>query len=90
MKLEKSNKKIVVITGISGAGRSSALKIFEDLGYEAIDNLPFFFINNILEAKIKKNLAVGIDIRSRDFDAEKISSVIQEKQNKINLSVIFF
>ena len=34
------NKKIVIITGLSGAGKSTALKIFEDMGYEAVDNLP--------------------------------------------------
>ena len=35
--------RILIITGLSGAGRTSALKILEDFGYEAIDNLPTFF-----------------------------------------------
>ena len=35
-----SKNKVIIITGLSGAGRSTALKILEDIGYEAIDNLP--------------------------------------------------
>ena len=37
------SKRILIITGLSGAGRTSALKIFEDVGFEAIDNLPTSF-----------------------------------------------
>ena len=70
MKLMKTSK-VILITGLSGAGRTSALKILEDIGFEAIDNLPTSLIVNILESNIKKNIAVGIDIRSRDFNAKK-------------------
>jgi len=49
-----------------------------------------FFLKNIIEVKIKKNLAVGIDIRSRDFDAKKIVSLINKKKKDINISVVFF
>ena len=69
------SNRILIVTGLSGAGRTSALKILEDFGFEAIDNIPFFLLKNIIEAKIKRNLAVGIDIRSRDFDAKKIMNV---------------
>ena len=71
-------KRILIITGLSGAGRTSALKILEDFGFEAIDNLPFFLLSNIIQSNIKKNLAVGIDIRSRDFDAKKMIKLITE------------
>ena len=47
------HKKISIITGLSGAGRTSALKILEDLGFEAIDNIPTSLLANILEANIK-------------------------------------
>ena len=59
----------------------SALKILEDLGFEAIDNIPTSLLINILETNINTNLAVGIDIRSRDFDAKKISRLIKNKKN---------
>ncbi|MAI28657.1 MAG: RNase adapter RapZ [Rickettsiales bacterium] len=82
--------RILIVTGLSGAGRTSALKILEDFGFEAIDNIPFFFLKNIIEAKIKKSLAVGVDIRSRDFDARKIVSLINKKKKEIDISVVFF
>ena len=84
------SNRILIVTGLSGAGRTSALKILEDFGFEAIDNIPFFLLKNIIEAKIKRNLAVGIDIRSRDFDAKKIISLINKKKKDIDISVVFF
>ncbi len=84
------SKRVLIVTGLSGAGRTSALKILEDFGFEAIDNIPFFFLKNIIEVKIRKNLAVGIDIRSRDFDANKIVSLISKKKKDIDISIIFF
>ena len=84
------SNRVLIVTGLSGAGRTSALKILEDFGFEAIDNIPFFFLKSIIEVKIKKNLAVGIDIRSRDFDAKKIVSLISKKKKDINISVVFF
>ena len=84
------SNRILIVTGLSGAGRTSALKMLEDFGFEAIDNIPFFLLKNIIEAKIKRNLAVGIDIRSRDFDAKKIISLINKKKKDVDISVVFF
>ena len=62
----------VIITGLSGAGKSTALKNFEDLGYFCVDNLPTTLIPKFAEIclqlkdKIKK-VALGIDIREGDF-----------------------
>ena len=89
MKLTRKYK-ILIVTGLSGAGRSTALKIFEDMGYEAIDNLPTALIANILDTNISKKIAVGIDIRSRGFNAKKLSNLISKKKKKINISIIFF
>ena len=85
-----SKNKVIIITGLSGAGRSTALKILEDIGYEAIDNLPTSLIANILDSKIKKNIAVGIDIRSRDFNAKKIADLINLKKKELDVSIVFF
>ena len=41
-------KKVVILTGLSGAGRSTALKIFEDLGYDSVDNIPSSLISVLL------------------------------------------
>ena len=89
MNLKKSYNKIIIITGLSGAGRSSALKNLEDLGFEAVDNLPFFLLSKILETKINKNLALGVDVRSRDFDSKKICSLIKSRKDKLKLNTLF-
>ena len=89
MKSEK-RYKIFIVTGLSGAGRSSALKIFEDMGFEAIDNLPTYLLSNIINSKIKRNLAVGIDVRTREFNPKKVANEISKKKKKLDLSVIFF
>lgn len=64
--------RVVVISGLSGAGRSSALKCFEDLGFFCIDNLPPQLLPKLVElctqsrSDINK-IALGIDIREREF-----------------------
>ncbi|MBI5755362.1 MAG: RNase adapter RapZ [Nitrospirae bacterium] len=66
------NLRVVVISGLSGAGRSSALKCFEDLGFFCIDNLPPQLLPKLVElctqsgSEISK-IALGIDIRERGF-----------------------
>ncbi len=63
-------RRIVVVTGLSGAGRSTALKMLEDLGYEAIDNPPLDLLSSIAGAG--GPMALGIDIRTRSFAAEPV------------------
>ena len=75
---------------MSGAGRSSALKIFEDMGFEAIDNLPTYLLSNIINTKIKRNLAVGIDVRTRDFDPKKVAKEISQKKKNLTSFSHFF
>src|SRR5579859_2781530 len=64
--------RIVVVTGMSGAGRSSALKALEDLGYEAVDNLPLSLVPSLMSHRpLSAPLAVGADVRTRDFGDRK-------------------
>jgi UPF0042 nucleotide-binding protein len=61
-------KRVVLVTGQSGAGRSSAIKVLEDLGFEAIDNMPLRLIPALLDdLDAGKSMALGIDPRTRDF-----------------------
>ena len=63
-----SATKIVLVTGLSGAGRSTAIRALEDLGYETIDNLPLSLLPNILTSQNRPSqIAVGLDARNRDF-----------------------
>src|SRR3546814_8357510 len=60
--------RVVLVTGMSGAGRSSALRVLEDEGYEAIDNLPLSLLSGVVnEVGLQRPIAVGVDIRNRDF-----------------------
>ena len=62
---------VVIVTGMSGAGRTLALKAFEDLGYETVDNLPLILLPNLVRGESGgRPLAIGIDIRTRDFGVE--------------------
>jgi UPF0042 nucleotide-binding protein len=62
---------LVLVTGMSGAGRSTALAVLEDLGFEAVDNLPLSLLPRLVQstpsAPTTAPLAIGVDIRSRDF-----------------------
>lgn len=63
---------IVIISGMSGAGKSSALNIFEDMGYYSMDNLPptliMHFLNLVINSNIEiDKIAVGVDIRGGEF-----------------------
>ena len=73
-----NSRRIIVITGMSGAGRSTALKALEDFGYEAVDNLPLSLLENVVahapDGSRSGALAVGIDIRTRDFDVAAINA----------------
>jgi RNase adaptor protein for sRNA GlmZ degradation len=66
---------MLIVTGMSGAGKSTALKALEDLGYEAVDNLPLGLVDTLLatpHSDTPRPLAFGIDTRTRDFQAEAL------------------
>ena len=68
--------KLVLVTGMSGAGKSVALKALEDCGFEAIDNIPLAFLPALTNPQTTGNLVVGSDIRSRDFSADHFIATI--------------
>jgi UPF0042 nucleotide-binding protein len=71
-------KEILLVTGLSGAGKSTVLKTLEDLGWETVDNLPLRLLDRLLSTPLSEStesdspLAVGIGARTRDFDPESI------------------
>ena len=76
----ESTIRLLLVTGMSGAGRSSSLKILEDLGYEAVDNLPLSLLPRLIgrDCSAQRPLAVGIDIRTRDFAVGGLLDEIEE------------
>jgi UPF0042 nucleotide-binding protein len=72
-------KNILLVTGLSGAGKSTVLRTLEDLGWEVVDNLPLLLLDRLLSAALpegsegdNKPLAIGIGARTRDFDPDRI------------------
>ncbi|MFC1557358.1 RNase adapter RapZ [candidate division KSB1 bacterium] len=73
---------LLVVTGISGAGKSTTVKYLEDLGYYCIDNLPIILIMKILELMERKDerfsrIALGIDIREKTFFGQ-VTEILDE------------
>lgn len=68
---------LLLITGASGAGRSTAIHALEDLGYETIDNLPLTLIPRLLDGPpLGRPMALGLDVRNRDFNATALIELI--------------
>lgn len=70
---------IVLVTGPSGAGRSTAINALEDLGYEVIDNLPLSLLPRLLDGPPpNRPLALGLDVRNRDFGVEALIEIVDQ------------
>lgn len=74
---------VVLVSGLSGAGKASILRAFEDLGFEAIDNPPLTFVEDLVaHVELSKGsdpgrrIAVGIDARSRGFNAADVLATV--------------
>ena len=68
---------VVLVSGLSGAGKASVLHALEDLGYEAVDNPPLEMIERLVErADGASGLAVGVDARARGFDADAVLATL--------------
>ncbi|HSU05450.1 MAG TPA: RNase adapter RapZ [Acetobacteraceae bacterium] len=67
--------RVVLVTGLSGAGKASVLRAFEDLGYEAVDNPPLPMLEEMV-TRTERKLAIGMDARSRGFDATRVLEAV--------------
>ena len=69
---------VVLVTGPSGAGRTTAINALEDVGFEAIDNLPLTLAPRLLEGPaLHRPLALGLDTRNRDFASNQMMETIE-------------
>jgi UPF0042 nucleotide-binding protein len=84
--------KLVMITGPSGAGRSTAINALEDLGFEAIDNMPLSLLEPLLQtAALNRPLALGFDTRNRDFSRDEMMELIDRlsRRGDISLELVY-
>lgn len=71
-------KRLLLVTGLSGAGKSTVLNSLEDLGWEVVENLPLSLLSRLLATPPSvgsaddRPLAIGLDSRTRGFDAQKL------------------
>ncbi|MGA9251587.1 MAG: RNase adapter RapZ [Roseobacter sp.] len=74
---EQSARRLVFVTGPSGAGRSSALNVLEDAGFEVVDNLPLRLLPALIESGGNDHpIALGIDPRNRDFSTNGVMDAL--------------
>ncbi len=88
--------RIVLVTGLSGAGKTSALHAFEDMGYEVVDNLPLALVRRLLHTAVgdeeRRPLALGIDLRTRDFAAAHLAGLLRDLKARPDVApeLLFF
>jgi UPF0042 nucleotide-binding protein len=87
--------KLYIVSGMSGAGKSQALKIFEDFGFVCVDNMPAQMVVNFIDICVKdhkkyKNVAISIDSRAGRYLSKFKEFLVVLKNKKINYKIVFF
>ena len=90
-------QRILLVTGVLGAGKTTALRVLEDLGWEAIDNFPIRLLDRLLETQPAQEqasphgeaapVAVGFDTRTRGFDPARIIERVKGLSDRPDLSI---
>lgn len=90
--------RIIIVSGLSGAGKSTALNAFEDMGFEAVDNLPVSLLPKLLRLgggedgdSDRGPLAIGIDSRTRAFEPAKVLQMIDRlrRRDDVEIGLLF-
>ena len=75
----------LIVTGLSGAGISSALKALEDLGYEVFDNFPLALAAPLIKETGQARIAIGVDTRTRGFSSDTVVKALK----RLNAQLLF-
>jgi UPF0042 nucleotide-binding protein len=87
-----TDHRLVFVTGPSGAGRTTAIRVLEDLGYEGIDNIPLSLVPRLVEgAPLDRPIVLGLDVRNRDFNATALIELIDSltRDPRVDLEVLY-
>ncbi|MDK9762135.1 RNase adapter RapZ [Vibrio sp. D420a] len=81
--------RLIVVSGQSGAGKSVALRVLEDLGYYCVDNLPVNLLGNFVESvkESNQNVAVSIDIRNLPKEPHLVTETLVQLEDAANIDV---
>jgi len=87
--VSSGDRRVLLITGMSGAGKTSALKALEDLGYEAIDHVPLSLLKRLVPSpgSVERPIAIGVDVRTRDFGVERFIEEVDHLAGMDSLDV---
>lgn len=92
MNTEPTPQRILLVTGLSGAGKSTVLKTLEDMGWDAVDNFPIRLAGAFLDIPSSTSsdipMALGFDSRTRGFDPQALIAQIKQLQARSNVSVM--
>ena len=78
--------KLVLVTGVSGAGHSTALKILEDYGFTAVDNLPLALVDPLFALEVEtggRSIAIGLDARTSGFGADAVARLVHNLASRL-------
>ena len=86
--------EIVVITGMSGAGKSAAVDVFEDLGFNCVDNMPPVLISKFIEVCSSSNakferLAIVVDMRTGVLFDSILDELTKFRESGVNIKILF-
>ncbi|WP_425092975.1 RNase adapter RapZ [Tropicimonas sp. S265A] len=83
---------LVLVTGPSGAGRTTAIRGLEDMGFEAIDNIPLSLVPRLLDGSpLTRPIALGLDVRTRDFSVAGLLDLLDDLRDseKVKAELIY-
>lgn len=90
MNREERDASTILVTGLSGAGRATALNALEDCGYHRVDNLPADLIPHlILNNSTKRPLALGLGSRRSRGEYETLTKILEENHDALDMSLLF-
>lgn len=88
-----ARQRLVLVTGVLGAGKTTALNVLEDLGWETVDNFPIRLLDRLIDnpdapsPELRAPLAIGFDSRTRGFDPNKVIDRVKKLSSRRNLEI---